>query len=214
MPIKDRDGNIYKIQKPNPVMKEQEFWNKSKLKLINFDFINEVVSDEGEVVIKDVINKNGPIPKKEIENILVLKPEPIIENKPIVIENKPEPIIENKPIVNKPIVKEITDREKKIKEMKIQVYCLPVFDSEVKDDVYGDKYLVKSYGDKFTFEAIMVEEEDLFCKFWTNTKIPSSSIVYPKNQSRRWWQVQNLESMDNGYMITAAPTQANPDFTD
>lgn len=223
MPIKDRNGNIYKIQGPNPVMKEQEFWDKSKLKFINFVHQEETVSDEGRIVIQDVVNKNEPVPKKEIENILVLKPEPIIETQPVIEEIviQPEPVIAPKPTMvekkpepeNQPDFYD-QDQLNKINKIKIQVNCLPVFDREVKDEVYGYTYTVKSYGDKFTFEAVMIEEDDLFCRFWTNKKIPSSSIVYPKNQSRRWWQVQELENFENGYLIMAVLTQANPDFTD
>jgi len=252
MPIKDRDGNVYKIQGPNPVMKEQEFWDKSKLKFINFNIDDEIVKDDGKrTVIKDVINKDRPRKKEDIENLLVFSPEPKIEPKTIIKEiSKPGPVVEiPEPVVEipEPVVEipepvvEIKqpekilppkpksemsrtsgeqpnfyddDQKEKIRQKKIQVYCLPVFDRNLKDDIYGDTYTVKAYGDKFTFEAVMVEEEDLFCRFWTNTKIPSSSVVYPKNHSRRWWQVQELESLDGGYMIYAAPTHANPDFTD
>jgi len=239
MPIKDRDGKVYKLQGPNPVMKEQDLWDKSKLKFINFKTEDEVVKDDGKrTVISDVINKEGPRPKEDIENVLVLSPEPKIDPKPIiqevpvvevVIKPEPEPVVEVKaperilPPKPKSEMSRTSgeqpefyndDQKAKIRQKKIQVYCLPVFDRKVKDDIYGDTFTVKAYGDKFTFEAVMVEEEDLFCRFWTNTEIPASSVVYPRNHSRRWWQVQELELLDGGYMVYAAPTHANPDFTD
>ncbi len=98
--------------------------------------------------------------------------------------------------------------------METTIYCLPIIIREVEDNIYEEKYQVQDYGKKFSFQGIIVSDEDMFCKFWTKTKILKDSIVYPKNQSRRWWEVQEVEAIDGGYLIMSTPTQVNPDFTD
>jgi len=37
MVIKNRDGTVFKLKGPNPLMKSQEIWDKHSIKLINFN---------------------------------------------------------------------------------------------------------------------------------------------------------------------------------
>jgi hypothetical protein len=227
MPIKDKDGNVYRLRGPNPVMKTQDQWDKNKVKLINFDFEEEIVSGEKNDLLKKVLNKPTE------ENVLVLgtsvketpievkPPEPvkIPEIQPLEPVKIPEPVSIKAPIPQSNDSKtsgeapDIYDNNE-LTQHKVQIYCLPIFEKLVKDELYGDSYILTSYGTKFHFEGIVVEEEDLYCTCWSERKIPSKAIIYPRNQSRRWWQVQSVEPERDGYLIHAAPTQENPDFTD
>lgn len=204
MPITKKDGTIYQLRGPNKIMKDQEFWDTNNIKFINMKFKEEVVPDKGKTIVKLQ-------PKEEIEIVeenLLIMPTKVIVEEPII----EQPIIEE-PIVEQPIVEQpIVQQPKKLPETTI--YCLPIVVREVEDSLYGEKYNVSEYGNKFSFQGIIVNDEDMFCKFWTKTKITKDSIIYPKNQSRRWWQVQEIEETDGGYLIMSTPTQVNPDFTD
>lgn len=47
MAIKDKDGNVYKLRGPNPLMKTQQEWDRAKLNFINMGrHDSEVVEDE------------------------------------------------------------------------------------------------------------------------------------------------------------------------
>lgn len=98
MPIKNIDGSIYRLNSPNPVMSNQDFWNNgSKFILHNFNYSDEVILhnfEEPEVKPKfqsledievqeiEVPIKETPIAKKprKRKNIIMIYCMPAIIN--------------------------------------------------------------------------------------------------------------------------------------
>ena len=231
MAIKTKDGNVYKLRGPNPIMTEQELWNKDKLKFINFQFETETVKDTGKVVVRSKIEKVKPsepepvpIPEPVIKELP--KPEPAIKElpKPVQIEElllDPEPIVEEKStqvkevklepideipkdleLIAKNMLPYTEEQLEKIHKYKVLVHCLPVHEHEMKDALSGEVHRMMAYGDKFTLEGVFFEKEDLYCKFWTNKELSKNSIIYPADNLHRWWKVQSIQKLDlNGGFI-------------
>ena len=231
MAIKTKDGNVYKLRGPNPIMTEQELWNKDKLKFINFQFETETVKDTGKVVVRSKIEEvkpsepePAPIPEPVIKEVpkpaptikevpepvqveeLVLDPEPIVEEKPPQVkEVKLEPIDEipkDLELIAKNMLPYTEEQLEKIHKYKVLVHCLPVHEHEMKDALSGEVHRMMAYGDKFTLEGVFFEKEDLYCKFWTNKELSKNSIIYPADNLHRWWKVQSIQKLDlNGGFI-------------
>ena len=45
MAITDKDGKVYKLQGPNPLMKDQDKWDMNDIVLHNFKWGSEVIED-------------------------------------------------------------------------------------------------------------------------------------------------------------------------
>lgn len=217
MAIKDKDGNIYRLRGPNPVMKTQNAWDQKSIKLINFEFQEEIVDDKGQIVAEILQQANV----SSNENLIHFKPktksQEEIKETPLQVQkipiNSPPSRSENSRTPgDEPVIYNEKDPVSRAK--KTYIYCLPILQKQIIDSIYENEYQEDIYGNKITIEAIMLEEDDLFCRFWTNTLIPEKSIVYPRTQTRRWWQVNSLQQEGKGYTIFATPTSKNPDFTD
>lgn len=202
MALYNKDGTVYKLVGPNPAMKTQILWG---------DFVLHNLKWDGE--------------KAEDKNVQVaqvdLKPETFLESldkakaeiKVVEVrqELQPEPI-ERKPIVKAdPVIQEELNPTEKIN--KVFVHCLPATLRERKDELYGDTYKTIQYGERTSFEGIMIEDGDLSVQIWTDSdKIGISSILYPKTNGMRWWRVQNKEPKANGWILTATPSDYQPSF--
>jgi hypothetical protein len=91
--------------------------------------------------------------------------------------------------------------------------CLPATVSEKLDDLYGDKSVKVTYGAKFTFEAVILDESDMNLVFWTHLdKINKFTILYPKNKEKRWWQVESTKKAPEGNFIKCFPSYSHPNF--
>lgn len=90
MAILDKDGKIYRIPSPNPMMKNQEFWDYSKLKLINFNKSK-----------KEIVNIEVPIIQQVPVKQAIVE-EPLIPTPPEPIPPDPIPVITTH--VNPPVV--------------------------------------------------------------------------------------------------------------
>lgn len=98
---------------------------------------------------------------------------------------------------------------------KVAIHCLPVVRVEHVDKTYGQKYatLRPDYGNKFVFEAVMIEEQDLAIQFWTTCQqVTAGSILYPMNKDKRWWKVKESVPKTGGLLMTAVLTDFNPSF--
>ena len=86
MVLKNKDGTPYRLQKPNPVMKNQSLWTGEKFVLHNMNWAVEIKSEENHVEpihsdlnIKDDFVAELSETKKE--------PEPVFERKTVVLED-------------------------------------------------------------------------------------------------------------------------------
>jgi hypothetical protein len=196
MVIKNKDGSVFQVSKPNPLMDLQE-WNN--LILYNCQWKGHIVQD---------VKPKKPLPKiveKPIEIPLVdtlTTEEPTYDDH---VETKSK--LEN---VSESLIPKI-----------VRIHCLPANIITEKDNLYDEVRHRVEYGQKFAFEALVVEKEDLNIAFWTNQSLSKASIVYPsvyrkgniKYGDYRWWKIESIEEKSGGYLVKAVASEIQPDFS-
>lgn len=199
----DKNGKPYKLfSAPNPLVKEQVklpeheliFHNfKTKPKIVNLNFKKEEKKVEEEIVKQKEINlieKPIEIPKKEIIEKLV----EVIKEKQIEVEE-----IAEEPLIDPEIPQEGI----------VLVHCHPIIEKEIKDDFYGETRIRTSFGDKFIFEAYIVEFNDIeICLYTKQKNIKVGSILYPSKykdgdrlEMLRWWKVSSIKQQDDEFLV-------------
>ena len=209
MGIKDKDGNVYKLRGPNPIMAKQDQWDKSKIKLINAQWEDIIFEDEDNAIDKFKSDYNV----RDIGEVLDLSS--ITEEQTEVVDKPIEqPKVKKEPELPKEEIPETVDQKTAafFRKNKTICYCAPAVEEIHEDDLYGESYKRIIYEKKFTFEAIVVSMSDFELKLWTIKEIPSNSIVYPKDRSKRWWKVEKCESKTGGFLIQGFISDVNPDF--
>ena len=192
MALKNKDGTTYQLNKPNPLT-DGQVWR---------DMIFYNCCWEGEVV-PDTTARPLMTKKFELPKIAASEIEPLIEPKPI------QPELDKSEIPER-VLKNI-----------VRVYCLPARIETEKDELYDEEREVLGYGEKFSFEAIMIERTDFYIKMWTRKILPIQSIIYPsvfvkgeiKFGDYRWWKVMEMEEKSGGYLVTSVPSELQPDFS-
>lgn len=200
MAIKDKEGNVYTLRGPNVLMRDQSEWDKKKITLINMNWEIEEVEDKKNPVkefkskvidIKEELNLTKSVPIKQfIEEI-----------------NEPEP---------EDIVVESNHSTHLLKERGAEFFCAPVVDKRTfVDNLYGSSYQNFVYGDKYLFDAIIIDQSDLELQFWCVREIAEGSIIYRKLKQggERWWRVNTVEQKTGGYLAKAVTSDTNPDFS-
>jgi hypothetical protein len=139
-----------------------------------------------EIIIEDKGKKLEKIQEKQVKPELEKEPEP---------EKEPEK--QESPEVKKTII-----------------HCLPASVSVKQDNLYGDVKKIIKYGEKFTFESVILDMSDFEFVFWTNIEIPKESIIYPKNSDKRWWKISTFENKFNGFIFNANISNITPNFED
>lgn len=218
MVIKNKDGTVYKLQEPNPLTKEQE-WDllESDLVFHNFDWASETIENDAS---SSTLNSDFNVKDKVVSDFPEIKVEPKPEPKP---EPEPEPeIVLKQPEPLKPAepkVESSPETKAKLKNV-VLMHCSPAQIRERQDDLYGDTYKSIQYGEKFTFEAVVVERNDLYMRFWTNIELSEGSVVFPskyrdgvKFGEHRWWRVNQLVEKSGGYLTQAVVSDYHPDFS-
>jgi len=196
MALKNKDGSVYKLKSPNPLTRKQDkAWDAEKIVLHNFKWKETKVDD-----IPSLSSKT-----------------PIIEDR-----SEPEPEAVIPPVVETIKVETPEPQPESRFKVKVWMYCLPIKLDTFKDNLYGDTYQKRSYGEKFAFESIMVETSDMAIRFWTSSEanLTSGSIVYPyqyndgqKYGEFRWWAIQAIEEKAGGLLVEATPSVEQPDFS-
>ena len=212
MAIMSKDGSTYVIKSPNPLVKEQEKWDSSKLVFHNFTW--------------DEIRANAaPRIKRQEARKIADPPEPIPEPAipPKMEEPKQEvPAQQNEKTFDLPHIK-----------YKVISHCLPAIVQKKKDNLYGESWERLTYGRKMVFPLIVVESNDFSFDFWTsdpNGQITERSIIYPFSyevyneetgsydrvpyDEYRWWKVNSKERKEGGWLFKSAPSETQPDFSE
>jgi len=184
MAIKNKDGTVFKISGPNPLMEDQTLW-KGFTKH-NFEWTEEI----------DKQNKAKSFEIKQNKEDVVFEKKIAVEEPKIVEEKKEEVKQQNK----------ISDHK------KIKCFCIPAKIIEKKDSLYDEVYQRTEYLDKFIFETVIIEKADIYLKFWTMEKITNNSILYPKNKDKRWWKVSDQTDAPMGFIYTAIISDYTPSF--
>lgn len=198
MALKNKDGSTYKLQKPNPTMKEQSLWANEKFILHNMKWTAEIAEDKTEVT--------------PIQSDLVVQDNFVDELKETKQEEKnEEPVFERK-VITAPDNQRI-EEETKPEIQKIFVHCLPAILRTKTDDLYGETYQTIQYEKPTSFEAVLLNENDLIYEIWTDTNtINLGSVLFPKTGNKRWWRVKNKDQKANGWIISCILSDYQPSF--
>jgi hypothetical protein len=218
MAIFNKDGKVYVLEGPNPLVDKQVKWEQSQLIFHNFNW--------DEVTMKGQHTKKPPKPQPERPESPLPAPIPVPiardEPKEIVQEDTSSPA-EPKRDFDLPHIKH-----------KVLSYCLPAKVERKTDKLYGESWMKVSYGKKIVFPSVMTDVSDFAIEFWTsdpNEQITEKSIIYPfsyeiHNSSTgsydrvpydeyRWWKVSEKKKIDEGgWLFRAVPSDSQPDFSD
>jgi hypothetical protein len=183
MAVYKKDGSVYKLNGPNNLMISQEKW--------------------------------GSFVAHNLKNLSNLK---IESNTPhVVLGSKKEPEIKKETItfVQTPSTEKIDIKQDtlEIKEKPLEnnyfdgfqrtvMHCALAKLEEIKDELYNDVHIKKKYIDSFTFECIVLSLNDFTLIFWTMLdNLSVGSVVYPQNDSKRWWEIKEIESVPGGHKV-------------
>jgi len=203
MTLRNADGTVYQLNKPNPLSTEQELWELERegYVLHNWDWAN-------------VLEEAKTTQNTEVQ-IVEVKPSPSV---PVIIEDlppEPPPIVVQEP----PKKIQIPDA---VRNKMIMFWCMPTVVKRVQDELYGDAYNKIVFGERFSFEGVILEKNDLDMTFWTTVnEVSRGSIVFPSkyihaNEScgdYRWWKVQTIKEKAPGILIYCVLSDITPDFT-
>jgi len=127
------------------------------------------------------------------------------EEEPVI--HQPEPrVVEEKP-------EEPREEPKPILENAIQVWCLPAKVEETVDPLYEEKYTKVKYGNKFIFNAIVEDEADFYIVLWSDTLVTEGSVIFPRNEDKRWWRIYSVSSEDGIYRLKGTISDFHPSFS-
>jgi hypothetical protein len=199
VPIKNKDGTVYRLSGPNPLARTQEWTPADKLIFHNFRW--EPVSVSAEEITP--VRRRESVPVQEELKVITPEPTPVAE--PEVVP-APEPEPTPAPVARNQVV----------------MHCVPAVISLNKDDLYGESYRRTTWGGKVTFEAIVTGEADLTLQFWTTYGVTKGSVVFPARYvatgrgygEHRWWKITSVERKEKGFLCEAVPSDYTPDFSD
>lgn len=224
MTIIKKDGNVYVLQGPNPIVKEQTSWDPRELVFHNFSWEEITYLQDAARAKKNVQNKPKPTATEPEAPAAParLAPEEKEEKPPTT----PEPQENHDPEA---------PREFDLPYIKYKVlcYCLPANTKVHTDRLYGESWQKTTYGTKFIFPCVVIDSSDISLEFWTSdpkSKIGEKSIVYPFSyevhntatdrydkvpyDEYRWWKISSKESKEGGWLFKCVPSETHPDFSD
>jgi hypothetical protein len=216
MAIMSKDGSVYVIKSPNPLVKDQEKWDSSKLVFHNFTW-DEIRANAAPRMKKQETRKISDLPEPLPE------PPPLPKAPPKTEETKQEtPTQQDEKTFDLPQIK-----------YKVLSHCLPAIVQKKKDTLYGESWERLTYGKKMVFPLIVVESNDFSFDFWTsdpNGQITERSIIYPFSyevynedtgsydkvpyDEYRWWKVSSKERKEGGWLFKSVPSDIQPDFSE
>lgn len=217
MAIKDKDGSVYKLRGPNPLMRTQQEWDRAKIKLINLGTQSEVVEDERNPIQEfketyNVLDIGEELGLKSNEETRYVKPVEFIQE---IQEtpSEPEIVVEKPPEPEEVVITVDKSLLKIFKEHGKTFHCVPAVGfKEHRDELYESSYKTVVYGDKLLFDGLVVEESDLKISVWCIKSVGPSSIIYKQDRAERWWRVVESEPKTGGYLLSAIPSDSNPSF--
>jgi hypothetical protein len=214
MALKNKDGSVYRLRGPNPILKDQKLWESFQTHNMHWQGDTSPDGSELQAIKTDFQVRNNFL--DDLDQAAAEQEAQITEIKVVETLKKPETIkvTENR-VVEAPAPENIV--AKAIDVSKIFIHCLPAVISDKKDAVYGDNYQTIKYNKPFSFEGVLLDQSDLTFKFWTQAddftnQIQQGSIVYPKINQRRWWRVQTKVEKTGGWIITGHPSDYQPHF--
>ena len=226
MAIKDKDGSILKLRGPNPVMRVQDRWDFDTITTENFRPDEQIVlrddrkrseSVDSEFVPRD-IGEELELTDKTTDDRFVSAEQflgELDEQNEAATPVEPDLRPPTTPTETATTPTPLPDRTARrlIAENTTTIWCAPVVETEFKDDLYGERRIRRSYGQKVLLEGIIVSESDSEMIFWSEPLCGNGSIVYPQNRSKRWWRVESSETKTGGHLHRTIFSDVNPDFS-
>jgi len=219
MALKNKDGTVYKLRGPNPIMKDQKKWEAFVIH--NMKWNGEISADSSELhaIKTDFQVRNNFIDDldqaaaevEESVNIKVVE-SPSISEPVVTIEPRPEIKVTENKVVEAPPAENTSNSIP-----KIFIHCLPATVRSRTDQTYGENIQSLQYNKPFSFEGVLIDQSDLTIKFWTQSndlteQIQQGSIIFPKTLQKRWWRVQTRLEKTGGWIFTAHPSDYQPHF--
>jgi hypothetical protein len=197
----NKDGTVYRLRGPNPLMKDQVRWDINKIVFHNFSW--------KDIVIPDPKNQVAPLPSppEPTPAPKVVVEQPMVISEPKSVLPLPEPVLvpENPP--------EPTPAPVPATKRMARIHCLPGTIKVYRDELYDEEHRTISYGNKIEFDANIVDRTDLVLALWTtNKKITPGSIIYPQTGHARWWRVDATETSGIGLKVLCIPSNEQPSF--
>jgi len=222
MPIKNKDGSIYEVRKPNPLMKNQDSWS-------NFTVYNMKL---GESIVEKLLKKfpsDGKIKLGTTETISKKneKFETITLDLPAIPQPTEMPLPTLPPPEFPKVIKKINSDDveakniqkpkfihEKLKDFPVVVMnCLLAKIEEKFDLLYEDKGVKIRYSQEIAFEAVLLQETDYELNFWTHIEtMARHSVVYPMNKTKRWWKIEEIKKAPQGFFCACKPSEIQPSF--
>lgn len=201
MAIRNRDGSLYKLTRPNPLAKDQEQWGNDLI-VHNMGWEEEMVEEENR------------IPMPALEPIIKIKKPVLTEERAEVSPALPNPELKVEPV---PVLK---PRKKTVSENAVVMHCQPAIIKQHHDMLYNETHTRIEYGEKTQIETIILELGDLAIRFKTEFPLTKGSVVFPskftngeKFFDQRWWKVQKVSQMDTTWIAQGIVSDYQPDFT-
>jgi len=214
MAIFTKDGKVYTVQGPNPLVNKQVSWDRDKLLFHNF------IWDE----IRQAVSAPKPAPRPKTPE--TIRPAEVAEEIKVIHEPDQEETAEDSGDPK-------TDFDFPLIKYRVLCHCLPARTESVADPLYGDTFTRVKYGTKFVFPCVVISSSDLSLEFWTSDpkqKVSDKSVIYPFSyevynsetssydkvpyDDYRWWRVSDKEPKEGGWSFTAIPSDFQPDFSD
>jgi hypothetical protein len=224
MAIRDKDGNIYKLRGPNPKMRDQSQWAKDRIVYINMDFgkTTEIVSDERNPIEKFKTNYNvldvgeelNLVPNEEFDsNVAVIPREQNTDPPPPIDAMEQETPVERDPNQQVNITGVDEKMKRALQRNMIEFRCAPAIRKEYTDALYGETKIKTTYGNKFVFDGIIIAQNTFEIQFFSFKPITFGSIVFPVNQDKQWWRIEDVTPRTGGYVCKGMVSDVNPDFS-
>lgn len=212
MSIKNKDGSVYKLRGPNPLLMDQIEWDKAHVRLINVTWKSEIVNDARNPIEASKINIVN------IRDELGLKDNPktkIVPAKDFLKEAQAP--IETSELKTPETVLNVDSKLARIlRERGVEFFCIPVVNYEkITDELYDNSYMNPIYGEKYLFDALIIDQSDLQLQYWCVLPMLKNSIVLRKNKEggERWWRILAVEEKTGGYLVICNISDVNPDFS-
>lgn len=193
MPIKNKDGTVYRLSSPNPLMIPQDKWEKADVVLHNMDWDDHLMED---------YTMQEPVDDQE-------------SHEPEVGFIEPPKKIET-PVVPKLVARKGPDPRK-----ILIFHCQPATIRKHQDELYGETRQTIQYGEKFKFEAVMVNRSDFGIQIWASVELSEGSVIYPsmyksgdKAKEYAWYKVSGSKPHAGGFLIDTVLSNYQPDFSE
>jgi len=230
MAIFTKDGKVYIVEGPNPLLEKQISWEPSKLVFHNFEW------DEISQKASRSSMSRSPSRSEEIKGLATATLN--FTDREI---NSAEPLPDRDEFPDRETKEEEAENKRGDQERpfdlpyikyKVLCHCIPAKIEQRSDSLYGESWGRVKYGTKFVFPCVVTSSSDLVLEFWTSDprgQVTERSVVYPfayevhnretdahdivPYDDYRWWRVSSKEEKEGGWLFVANPSDFQPDFS-